>query len=73
MGVKDAFIFPLSPPPIPELGNATGFNFRLQDRGGNGRAALIAARNQSQAAASQARQNPSAAGAPSGDAAPPEG
>jgi len=45
-GIKDAFIFPISPPPIPELGNATGFNFRLQDRGGNGRAALIAARNQ---------------------------
>ena len=46
MGVKDAFIFPLSPPPIPELGSATGFNFRLQDRGGNGHEALIAARNQ---------------------------
>ncbi len=46
MGVKDAFIFPLSPPPIPELGSATGFNFRLQDRGGNGHEALVAARNQ---------------------------
>jgi len=46
MGVRDAFIFALSPPPIPELGNATGFNFRLQDRGGNGHAALVAARNQ---------------------------
>ena len=44
--VRDAFIFPLSPAPIPELGSATGFNFRLQDRGGNGRDALIAARNQ---------------------------
>ena len=44
--VRDAFIFALSPPPIPELGNATGFNFRLQDRGGNGHAALVAARNQ---------------------------
>jgi multidrug efflux pump len=44
--VRDAFIFPLSPPPIPELGTATGFSFRLQDRGGNGREALIAARNQ---------------------------
>ena len=55
MGVKDVFIFPLSPPPIPELGNATGFNFRLQDRGGNGRAALIAARNQMLGMASQSK------------------
>ena len=46
MGVKDAFIFPISPPPIPELGAATGFNFRLQDRGSNGHDALVAARNQ---------------------------
>ena len=46
MGIRDAFVFPLSPPPIPELGTATGFNFRLQDRGGNGHAALLAARNQ---------------------------
>jgi multidrug efflux pump len=45
-GIRDAFIFPLSPPPIPELGTASGFTFRLQDRGGNGREALIAARNQ---------------------------
>jgi len=46
MGVRDAFIFPLSPPPIPELGTASGFTFRLQDRGGLGREALLAARNQ---------------------------
>ena len=45
-GVRDAFIFALSPPPIPELGRGTGFSFRLQDRGGNGHAALLAARNQ---------------------------
>ncbi|MDB5894128.1 MAG: multidrug efflux transporter permease subunit, partial [Rhodoferax sp.] len=44
--VRDAFIFPLSPPPIPELGNASGFTFRLQDRGGQGHAALMNARNQ---------------------------
>ena len=44
--VRDAFIFAVSPPPIPELGRGTGFSFRLQDRGGNGRAALLAARNQ---------------------------
>ena len=35
-----------SPPPIPELGNASGFTFRLQDRGGAGHEALINARNQ---------------------------
>ncbi len=55
MQIRDAFIFPLSPPPIPELGNATGFTFRLQDRGSNGRAALIAARNQLLGMASQSK------------------
>lgn len=44
--VRDAFIYPLSPPPIPELGNASGFTFRLQDRAGLGHEALINARNQ---------------------------
>ncbi|AMM24397.1 efflux RND transporter permease subunit [Variovorax sp. PAMC 28711] len=44
--VRDAFIYPLSPPPIPELGNASGFTFRLQDRSGLGHEALINARNQ---------------------------
>jgi multidrug efflux pump len=46
MGIRDAFVFPLSPPPISELGNAAGFTFRLQDRGGLGHDALLAARNQ---------------------------
>ena len=55
MGVRDAFIFALSPPPIPELGNATGFTFRLQDRGGAGHAALLAARNQMLGAAAQSK------------------
>ncbi len=55
MGVRDAFIFALSPPPIPELGNATGFTFRLQDRGGNGREALVAARNQLLGMAAQSK------------------
>jgi multidrug efflux pump len=45
-GIRDAFIFPLSPPPIPELGSASGFTFRLQDRSGAGREALLAARGQ---------------------------
>ncbi|WP_042426198.1 efflux RND transporter permease subunit [Comamonas granuli] len=45
-GIRDAFIFPLNPPPIPELGAASGFAFRLQDRAGLGHEALLAARNQ---------------------------
>jgi multidrug efflux pump len=55
MGIRDAFIFPLSPPPIPELGTASGFSFRLQDRGGNGHDALVAARNQLMGLASQSK------------------
>jgi multidrug efflux pump len=46
MQIRDAIVFPLVPPPIPELGNATGFTLRLQDRGGLGHEALLAARNQ---------------------------
>ncbi len=45
-GDPRALIVPINPPPIRELGNATGFSFRLQDRGGNGYAALVAARGQ---------------------------
>lgn len=55
MGVRDAFIFALSPPPIRELGNATGFTLRLQDRGSKGHAALLAARNQLLGMASQSK------------------
>jgi multidrug efflux pump len=44
--IPDAIIFPLSPPPIRELGNATGITARLQDRSSLGHDALIAARNQ---------------------------
>ncbi|MES2842873.1 MAG: efflux RND transporter permease subunit [Pseudomonadota bacterium] len=54
-GVRDAFIFPLSPPPIPELGASSGFSFRLQDRGGLGRDALLSARNQLLGLASQSK------------------
>ncbi|MDN6884573.1 efflux RND transporter permease subunit [Variovorax sp. CAN2819] len=54
-GIRDAFIYPLSPPPIPELGNASGFSFRLQDRAGAGHDALIAARNQLLGMASQSK------------------
>jgi multidrug efflux pump len=55
MGIHDAFIFALSPPPIPELGNATGFTFRLQDRASKGHTALLNARNQLLGMASQSK------------------
>ncbi|OGB03686.1 MAG: multidrug efflux RND transporter permease subunit [Burkholderiales bacterium RIFCSPHIGHO2_12_FULL_61_11] len=55
MGIRDAFIFPLSPPPIPELGTASGFSFRLQDRAGRGHQALLAARNQMLGMAAQSK------------------
>ena len=54
-GVRDAFIFALSPPAIPELGVSSGFTFRLQDRGGNGHDALVAARNQMLGMASKSK------------------
>jgi multidrug efflux pump len=54
-GIRDAFIFPLSPPPIPELGASSGFSFRLQDRAGNGHDALLAARNQLLGMAAQSK------------------
>jgi multidrug efflux pump len=44
--IKDAISFALSPPPIQGLGTSNGFEFRLQDRGGQGAAALAAARDQ---------------------------
>ncbi|MGY8526432.1 efflux RND transporter permease subunit [Paracidovorax citrulli] len=43
--IKDAIIFPLNPPAIQELGNSSGFDFRLQDRTGQGHAKLMEARN----------------------------
>ncbi len=53
--LRDAFVFAVSPPSIPELGNATGFDFRLQDRGANGHAALVDARNQLLGMAAQSK------------------
>jgi multidrug efflux pump len=53
--IKQAFVFSLSPPSIPELGTSSGFTFKLQDRGGNGRAALISARNQMLGGAMQSK------------------
>jgi hydrophobe/amphiphile efflux-1 (HAE1) family protein len=46
MGIKEAFAFAFFPPPVLELGTATGFDFRLVDRGGLGHEKLIEARNQ---------------------------
>ena len=44
--MKQAMLFAINPPPIPELASAGGFDFRLQDRGGVGREKLQEARNQ---------------------------
>ncbi|MCB9473323.1 MAG: efflux RND transporter permease subunit [Candidatus Delongbacteria bacterium] len=46
MSINEAMVFAFQPPAVSELGNATGFDFQLQDRGGLGHAALMAARNQ---------------------------
>lgn len=51
--IRDASLFSLSPPAIPELGASDGFSFRLQDRAGLGHDALLAARNQVLGAAGQ--------------------
>ena len=44
--IREAMIFAFPPPPVLELGNATGFDFQLQDKGGVGHEGLMAARNQ---------------------------
>ncbi|MFC3710951.1 multidrug efflux RND transporter permease subunit [Sphingoaurantiacus capsulatus] len=46
MQFKDAMVFALSPPSMPELGTSSGFALRLQDRSGQGYPALLNARNQ---------------------------
>ncbi|MEW6611666.1 MAG: efflux RND transporter permease subunit [Pseudomonadota bacterium] len=51
--IKDAMVFAVVPPAVLELGNATGFDFYLQDQGGLGHDALMAARNQFLMQASQ--------------------
>jgi hydrophobe/amphiphile efflux-1 (HAE1) family protein len=45
-GWKDAVVFAFAPPAISELGNVGGLQYQLQDRGGLGHDALIAARDQ---------------------------
>ncbi|HZY19199.1 MAG TPA: efflux RND transporter permease subunit [Ramlibacter sp.] len=44
--LKDGMVFAVTPPAVSELGNATGFDLMLQDRGNLGHEALTAARNQ---------------------------
>lgn len=43
--IKEAMVFAFPPPAVMELGNATGFDFQLLDRGGLDHEALMAARN----------------------------
>lgn len=42
----NAVVIPINPPPIRELGTASGFDFQLQDRGGMGHEKLVQARDQ---------------------------
>ena len=44
--IREGMVFAFPPPAVPELGVATGFDLMLQDRGGLGHDALMAARNQ---------------------------
>jgi hydrophobe/amphiphile efflux-1 (HAE1) family protein len=44
--MKEANVFVFTPPAVTELGNASGFELQLQDRGGLGHGALMAARDQ---------------------------
>jgi len=44
--IRGAFVISFAPPPALELGNATGFDFELQDRGNLGHEALMKARGQ---------------------------
>jgi len=51
--ISDAQVFAFAPPAVPGLGQASGFDFFLQDRAGLGHDALMNARNQLLAAAAQ--------------------
>jgi multidrug efflux pump len=51
--VRDAEISALQPPPIDNLGNSSGFSFRLQDRAQKGYAELMRAKDQLLAAAAR--------------------
>lgn len=51
--LPDATVFPLNPPAISALGNATGFTMKIEDRGGNDAAGLERATNAILAAAAK--------------------
>ena len=51
--LRDGRVSALQPPPIDNLGNSSGFSFRLQDRGQRGYAELMRAKDQLLAAAAQ--------------------
>ncbi|WP_142803727.1 efflux RND transporter permease subunit [Tepidiphilus sp. J10] len=51
--LKEAIIFAINPPAIPEMAAIGGFDFRLQDRAGLGREALNAAKDQALQLAAQ--------------------
>ena len=51
--IRNAMVFAFPPPSVTELGNATGFDLQLLDRGGLGHEKLMAARNQLLGLASQ--------------------
>ena len=44
--IKGAMVFPIVPPAVTELGNASGFDFYVQARGGQNHEQLLEARNQ---------------------------
>jgi len=57
--IKEANIIAVPPPAVLELGNTAGFDLMLQDRGGLGHDAFLAARNQ---LLGEAAKNPALAG-----------
>jgi multidrug efflux pump len=44
--IPDAIIYPINPPPIPELGIQAGFDMEIEDQAGLGHARLMQARDQ---------------------------
>nr|WP_197676934.1 efflux RND transporter permease subunit [Pseudomonas cerasi] len=57
--IAGATVYPLNLPPIPSLGNATGFSMKIEDRSGSDRGSLVEARN---AIIALAMKNPALAG-----------
>ncbi|MFQ6753643.1 efflux RND transporter permease subunit [Cereibacter sphaeroides] len=53
MGMRDAMVFPIVPPPVLELGNSNGFTLFLQARQGQSHEELLDARNMLLGLASQ--------------------